>query len=209
VIAVVDALDARTAEQIAADVRALPRQRVVIDLTAIPAFDSNGAGRLFELQEELGSKRVAIVGMRQAATRMLGDSAGEPPRPETALIGAWRVQRSHDVAIVAPASPAALVDSTLGAALRAALRYDTAIVVLDLDFLTVHEPSLVDAIETASVSAADSGQELVVKARPVAARILRMASLGATTYVAEEPVPAEAMPSPRRPPYRPPSPRSS
>jgi anti-anti-sigma regulatory factor len=192
VITVADALDEETARQVGERVLGLvPRQRVVIDLTAITGFDSDGASRLFELQERIGSDRVAVVGLRQAAARMLGVDAtgGAALAHVTATIGGtWRMQASREVAVLSPldSSPENPTDS-LAAALSSALATDAAIVVVELGWVRRLTTGTADVLVRASATATASGQELVLKVTPDVAWQLRMCSLGATTHVAEEP----------------------
>src|SRR5947209_1323865 len=86
-------------------IRLAPRHRVVIDLTAIPAFDTDGAFALARLQERLGPDVVTVVGMRQAAARLTGSgalpegAAGEV----TGAVGGesgWVVRRLRNLAVV-------------------------------------------------------------------------------------------------------------
>src|SRR4051812_11114576 len=63
---------------------------VVVDVTVIPAFDSDGAARLAGVQERLGADAVTIVGFRQVAARLTG--AADAPAATTSGNG-WVVRR--------------------------------------------------------------------------------------------------------------------
>jgi anti-anti-sigma regulatory factor len=161
---------------------------VVIDLTAIPGFDTDGTSALVNLQESLGAGRVTIVGLRQATARLLG-SAESVPQPRQLATSPWVVRRLRAIAVVQPAGDGPTSTDLLGPALTAALDEGVGIVVVDLRgaWLSVGG---VDEIAFASSSAALHGQELlVVNADAITAERLRTAGLSSTTYVAPEPLP--------------------
>src|SRR4051812_44471559 len=81
VLAVTEPLTAATADVVAGQVgRLAPETPVVIDLTGIPSFDSDGAATISGLQDREGGRPVTIVGLRQAAARLTGASpAAVPP----------------------------------------------------------------------------------------------------------------------------------
>ena len=172
--------------------RADPGSEVVIDLTAIPAFDSDGADALFALQEGRTGGRVSIVGFRQAAARLVAPDAPvpSPPASDAELSSDWAVRRLRNLVIVQPpegiAPTAAGLEATIAAA---ATHVDAAIIVLDLRGLPALPATTVDAIAFTSSSAALRGQELlVVNVATDAIEVLRAAGLSATTFVAPEPL---------------------
>src|SRR5690349_12389123 len=75
---------------------------IVIDLTAIPAFDSDGADALFELQAAHADRRISIVGLRQATARLMGpDAAVATPDPlVTPQTSGWVVRRLRNLVVV-------------------------------------------------------------------------------------------------------------
>jgi anti-anti-sigma regulatory factor len=174
--------------------RIAANSRIVIDLTAIPDFDSDGAAALVGLQESLGAERVTIVGMRQAAARLVGtDELASTPPGE--LSTPWVVRRLRAIAVVQTvpeASPTATrapaTTAGMETAIAAAMDETVGIVVVDLrgERLTRHG---VQTIAFASSAAALRGQELlVVNVDETTAERLRGAGLSATTYVAPGPI---------------------
>src|SRR4051812_43884359 len=84
IVAVTSPLTRETALELRRQVDLVHSQvDVVIDLTAIPSFDSDGADALFEMQAAHADGRVSIVGFRQATARLIGPDASirvpEPP----------------------------------------------------------------------------------------------------------------------------------
>jgi anti-anti-sigma regulatory factor len=169
--------------------RLASRHRVVIDLTAIPAFDTDGAFALARLQERLGSDVVTVVGMRQAAARLTGIGAAPDATLDTTLDpvsdqSGWVIRRLRNLAVVQDGGGARADD--LDAAVNTALAEEVMIVVLDLREVELTRAG-VDAVAFASSAAAVRGQELlVVNVDAAAAERLRAAGLSATTYVAPE-----------------------
>jgi anti-anti-sigma regulatory factor len=173
--------------------RLASRHRVVIDLTAIPAFDTDGAFALARLQERLGSDVVTVVGMRQAAARLTGVGAAPDATLDTTLDttldpvsdqSGWVIRRLRNLAVVQDGGGARADD--LDAAVNTALAEEVMIVVLDLREVELTRAG-VDAVAFASSAAAVRGQELlVVNVDAAAAERLRAAGLSATTYVAPE-----------------------
>lgn len=164
------------------------RAPVIIDLTAIPGFDSDGADALLALQAAHGSDRVSIVGLRQATARLVGpqDPAPQPAPPEGE---GWALRRMRNLVVVQPTDPTAPTAAKLTEAVAEASD-DTlaAIIVVDLRGLAVLPADVVEAIAFASSAAALRGQELlVVNVTAEVAESLRVAGLSATTYVAPEP----------------------
>jgi anti-anti-sigma regulatory factor len=161
---------------------------VVVDVTAIPGFDTDGAEALVGMQEELGSDRVTIVGFRQAAARLTGtaSAATEPPAQRLAE---WVIRRMRAIAVIHPSDDGVASTDNLEPAITAGLEADVGIVVVDLRGARLTAQG-VETIAFASSTAALHGQELlVVNADEVAAKELRRAGLSATTYVAPEPLP--------------------
>src|SRR5882757_8796257 len=80
VLAVTEPLTGATADRLSGEVERLDRRTaVVIDLTAIPSFDSEGTAGLAGLQDRRGSDHVTIVGLRQAAARLTGAALESTP----------------------------------------------------------------------------------------------------------------------------------
>ena len=175
-----------------------PHTDVVIDLTAIPAFDSDGADALFELQAEHAERRISIVGFRQATARLMGPDA-EVALPDP-LVGpggsgrsggsGWVVRRLRNLVVVQPEeASAASADGLEGVITDVADGADAAIIVIDLRGVALLPASAVDAIAFASSTAAVRGQELLVVNVPAdGVDALRSAGLSATTFVAPEPL---------------------
>ena len=159
VFPVTRALTREVAEELAVQAQRLSgRRRIVIDLTGIPAFDTDGAFTMARLQERLGT-----------ATR---DEDG------------WVIRRMRNTTVVQAGGHASADD--LEAALSTALDQEVAIVVADLRGVPLTALG-VDAVAFASSAAAVRGQELlVVNVDHDAAERLRLAGLSATTFVAPE-----------------------
>jgi anti-anti-sigma regulatory factor len=184
VLAVTEPLTDAAAERLTGEVGRLERGTpVIIDLTAIPSFDSDGAARLIGLQDRLGAGRLTIVGLRQATARLTG-SLVPSPRPAMSTSG-WTVRRMRNLAVVQAAAAGADPDA-VEAALTEAIEQDVAIVVCDVRG-TVLSDAAAAALAFASSAAAVRGQELLV-VNVGAADIDRLRGLGlsATTYVASE-----------------------
>ena len=168
---------------------------VVIDLTGIAGFDTDGATDLLDLQDRVGHDRLTIVGFRQAAARLVGaeaiDVAPAPapaPTAPTAEHG-WVIRRLRNLAVVQPADGDVLSTDDLEPALTRALAQEVAIVVVDLRNTTELTTAGLHALTFASSAAAVRGQEmLIVNVEAAAADALRRAGLSATTYVAPEPL---------------------
>ena len=169
-----------------------PHTEVVIDLTAIPAFDSDGADALFELQAAQSGRRVSIVGFRQATARLMGPDAVEPATdsPAPARTSGWAVRRLRNLLVVQPddisTASADGLDDTVNDVTADA---NAAIIVIDLRGVPELPASGVEAIAFASSTAALRGQELLVVNVPAdGVEALRAAGLSATTFVAPEPL---------------------
>ena len=199
VVAVTTPLNRETALEVRRKVDLLDAyEEVVIDLTAIPAFDTDGADALFAIQGEQVDRRVSIVGFRQATARLLGPdptSLGEDVPAEASHAGGagWAVRRLRNLLVVQPedvSAPAVTgLEETLG---RATSDANAAIIVLDLRGVQRLPANVVEAVAFASSTAALRGQELlVVNVQAEAIEALRAAGLSATTFVAPEPFDAE------------------
>ena len=158
--------------------------QVIIDLTAIPSFDTDGADVLVQLLDD-PARKVSIVGFRQAASRLIGTE--EPPPPLIAETG-WCIRRLRNLAVVQPADGELLSTDDLEPTLTEAIALDAAIVVVDLRNTLGLTPIGLQSIAFASSAAALRGQELlVVNVTAESAELLRGAGLSATTFVSPEP----------------------
>lgn len=187
VVSVTSPLNRQTALDLARQLERMPaRSPVIIDLTAIPAFDSDGADALFGLQETAGEGRLSIVGFRQATERLIGvDPTDVAGRTECSD---WSMRRLRNLVVVQPAGASAASQGGLEDVVAAAVETDAAIVVVDLKGLLDLSASALDAIAFTSSAAAVRGMELlVVNVCPEVAEVLRVSALSATTYVAPEP----------------------
>jgi anti-anti-sigma regulatory factor len=180
VLAVTEPLTGAAAERLSGEVERLdPRTPVVIDLTGIPSFDSEGAASLVGLQDRRGGDQVTIVGLRQAAARLTGAA---PATTQTATEAGWTIRRLRNLAVV-QALPGATADA-LETSLADAVEQDVAIVVCDLRGVELTDPGAA-ALAFASGAAAVRGQELlVVNVSADDVGRLRGLGLSATTYVA-------------------------
>src|SRR4051812_24058797 len=191
VMAVTQPLTRQTAQELARRVEGVDREAsVVIDLTAIPGFDSEGADALLALQASHGADRVSIVGLRQATARLVGP---EEPAPVATVPanGGWALRRLRNLVVVQPLDTTTPTPENLSEAVAEASTDTTAaIIVVDLRGLTLLPAEVVESIAFASSTAALRGQELlVVNVAAEVAESLRVAGLSATTYVAPEPPP--------------------
>jgi anti-anti-sigma regulatory factor len=189
IVAVTQPLTRQTAQDLARAVDRVDREApVVIDLTAIPGFDSDGADALLALQAARGADRVSIVGLRQATARLVGPDDPAPVAIATPGSG-WALRRLRNLVVVQPLDTTAPTPSGLSDAVAAASTDTTAaIIVVDLRGLLLLPADVVETIAFASSAAALRGQELlVVNVAVEVAETLRDAGLSATTYVAPEP----------------------
>lgn len=180
ILAVTEALTRAAAERLSGEVdRMDPGTPIVIDVTAIPSFDSEGTASLAGLQERRGNEHVTIVGLRQAAARLTGAA---PTTMATATGAGWTVRRLRNLAVV---RADAFADAdTLEVPLAEAVEQDVAIVVCDLRGVELTDPGAA-ALAFASGAAAVRGQELlVVNVSADDVSRLRLLGLSATTYVA-------------------------
>ena len=192
VVAVTSPLNRDTALELRRQIDLVsPHAEVVIDLTAIPGFDSDGADALFEMQAAHTDRRISIVGFRQATARLMGpDAAVSTPDPLVAPEqSGWAVRRLRNLVVVQAAdSSAASVDGLEDTITAVTADADAAIIVIDLRGVLDLPASSVEAIAFASSTAALRGQELlVVNVHAGGVEALRAAGLSATTFVAPEP----------------------
>lgn len=191
VVSVTSPLNRQTALDLARTLDRLePQVHVVIDLTAIPAFDTDGAEELLHLQESRSERKVSIVGLRQATARLMGTAAIEEATVAGDEISTapWLQRRLRNLVVVQSADDGHATEVGLEQALSAAGDTDSAIIVLDLRGLARIERATIDAVAFASSRAAVRGQEmLVVNVSPDTAEDLRAVGLSATTYIAPEP----------------------
>lgn len=189
-LTVTQAVTRDTVPEIVARVgRMASSSRVVIDLTAIPEFDSDGAAALVGLQEAYGPDRVTVVGLRQATARIVGITdtmLASPPEPRSG--SGWVIRKLRAISVVQGADDRPVSTDDLEPVLEAALDTGTGIVVVDLRGARL-TPVGLQAIAFASSAAAVSGQELlVVNVDGQASDKLRHVGLSGTTYVAPEPL---------------------
>ncbi|HET7529700.1 MAG TPA: STAS domain-containing protein [Mycobacteriales bacterium] len=184
VLHVTDALTAATAEGLAGQVDRIGSETpVVIDLTAIPSFDSDGAATLSGLQERRRPQQVTIVGLRQATARLTGVT---PAGTGATTAHGWSVRRLRNLAVIQAGGELPVTADTLEAPLAEAVDQDVAIVVCDLRGVSLTDAGSA-SLAFASSAAALRGQELlVVNVAADDVERLRRIGLSATTYVASE-----------------------
>lgn len=187
VITLNESLTLRSVQRLQSVIRGVsPQRTIILDMTTIPGFDSQGVAELHALQDDVGTDRLVIVGLRQAAARLFGltvgfaDTKGEqlgapatgaPPTPGMVLVE------------VRPGSPG----HALNSALQSAIAKDIAIVIVDLRWVAASVEAL-GAITAASRASASHGQELVfVNVAPEMVQLLGRMDLAATTYLAVAP----------------------
>lgn len=190
VLVVTDPVTRQTAPDLVATVdRIASSNRVVIDLTAIPDFDTDGAAALVGLQEAYGPDRVTIVGLRQATARLVGiDELAIAHTPELRDGSGWVVRRLRAISVVQALDDRQCTTDDLEPVLDQAIATGAGIVVVDLRNAGL-TPAGLQAIAFASSRAAINGQELlVVNVDASSSENLRHAGLSATTYVAPEPL---------------------
>ena len=161
-----------------------PTKTVIVDVSDISDFDSGGTAALLALQELAGSSRVLVVGVREAAARLLAieDLLPKPPGVDDDSAPARR-QLMPGLMMVTP-------DATAGAealrqTLTTALDRGISIVVTDLAALTTMAADALGAVEAAARMAEEHGQELVlINVSASVATQLAALDLGSTTHVA-------------------------
>jgi anti-anti-sigma regulatory factor len=191
VLTVTDPVTRRTAAELVAKVdRIASAGRVVIDLTAIPEFDTDGAAALVGLQESYGPGRVTIVGLRQATARLVGsDDLAVVVPPEQRRGSGWVIRRLRAISVIQTVDDQQQTTEDLEPILEEALATGAGIVVVDLRSARLTRGGL-EAIAFASSTAALAGQELlVVNVDAHTGEKLRNAGLSSTTFVAPEPFP--------------------
>lgn len=191
VLPVDDVLTRMVAADLTGQVERLPAEaRVVIDLTGMAGFDTDGAAELLDLQDRIGAERLSIVGFRQATARLTGtDAIAAAPAAtiEAPKEVGWVVRRLRNLAVVQATDGDVLNVDDIEPALARALAEEVAIVVIDLRNTTELSAAGLHALTFASSAAAVRGQELlVVNVDATSADALRRAGLSATTYVAPE-----------------------
>lgn len=185
-----DPVTRETAPDLVARVgRIASTDRVVIDLTAIPDFDSEGAAALVGLQESYGPQRVTIVGLRQATARLVGiDELSVVQTPDQRADNGWAVRRLRAISVVQAVGRQGTTTDDLEPVLDEALATGAGIVVVDLRGAELTRTGM-EAIAFASSTAAVNGQELlVVNVDAQTGDRLRRAGLSSTTYVAPQPL---------------------
>lgn len=187
-LAITEPITRDTADNLVARVnRVAAAQRVVVDVTAIPAFDSDGAAALVGLQESLGPERLTILGFRQATARLVGADVADRAEISTPA-GEWVVRRLRAIAVIQVNGDGPASTDGLEPLLHSALAEEAGIVVVDLRNAHLTRAG-VDTIAFASSAAAVRGQELlVVNVDGATGEQLRGAGLSATTYVAPQPL---------------------
>lgn len=190
ILTVTDPVTRDTAIELVARVdRIASSSPVVLDLTAIPDFDTEGAAALVSLQEAYGPERVTIVGLRQATARLVGiDELVIANTPAQRNASGWVVRQMRAIAVVQTVDDRERTTDDLEPALDQAIATGAGIVVVDLRSAKLTRAGL-QAIAFASSSVALRGQELlVVNVDASMGDRLRHAGLSATTYVAPEPL---------------------
>lgn len=191
VLTITDPVTRQTASDLVARVdRIASSDRVVIDLTAIPDFDTEGAAALVGLQESYGPGRVTIVGLRQATARLVGiDDVAFGQTPEQRDASGWVIRRLRAISVVQTIDDRTTTSTDdLEPLLDQAMATGAGIVVVDLRHAELTRAGL-EAIAFASSRAAVGGQELlVVNVDANTSEKLRNAGLSATTYVAPQPL---------------------
>jgi anti-anti-sigma regulatory factor len=189
VLPVTETLNRQTVLELSSRLEKLePGAEIVVDLTTIPGFDTDGTETLLDLQESRPAGQLSIVGFRQAAARLVGDPGTEPAATPERESG-WGLRRLRNLVVVQAAEGASVSTDGLEPVLRSATAEDAAIIVVDLLGIDTLTQAGLQAIAFASSDAALHGQELlVVNVSVTAADLLRWVGLSATTYVAPEPL---------------------
>jgi anti-anti-sigma regulatory factor len=100
IMTITEAVSRDTAPQLVARVeRRASSGPVVVDVTAIPAFDSEGTAALVDLQAAVGNDRLSIVGFRQAAARLVGSDSAASASVGLAGDG-WVIRRMRAIVVV-------------------------------------------------------------------------------------------------------------
>ena len=190
VFTVTDPVTRLTASDLVARVgRMATSNPVVIDLTAIPEFDSDGAAAIIGLQESFGSDRISVVGFRQAAARIIGaDELEVADPPSDNQQSGWVVRRLRAIAVVQADGSRPVTTDDFEPAVTSAMETRAGIVVVDLLGIRLTRIGL-QTLAFASSAAALNGQEmLIVNVDADTGERLRRAGLSSTTYIAPEPL---------------------
>ena len=184
VILMTESLSLSTVRDVEQRVRDLTEsRRVVIDVTAVPAFDSEGTAALLTLQRDVGDDRLVVIGLREASARLVGTAGVAATGPPLVLSDSIRLRKLPGLVMLTSDSVPAV--EALRDAISVAIAEDVAIVVVDMSPMTSPPAGVVDVLRTASSQAAAHGQELVlVNVSEEAAMSLRSAGLAPTTYLA-------------------------
>jgi anti-anti-sigma regulatory factor len=166
-----------------------PSRTVIVDVSDISDFDSRGTSALLALQELAGADRVVVVGVREAAARLLAiDDLLPAPAAEATSTddtsSSGRPRLMPGLMMVSPddAATAEALEATLDAGLDRGI----SIVVADIAGYPTMPADVVQALVSAGHKAERRGQELVlVNASPAAATALAGANLGSTTHIAK------------------------
>ena len=185
VILTLESLTQRAVDRMRVMLQGVPPERpVIVDVTTIAGFDSQGTSALQDLQEEAGEGRLLVVGFRQAAARLFELNAilTEPTQDE-ADAATLRVLPTPGMVFVDIKS--AKSRQALDSSLRSAIARDIAIVVVDLESVTIASIDVLLAVTSASHAAAAQGHELVlINVAEDLASLLDRVGLAATTYLA-------------------------
>jgi anti-anti-sigma regulatory factor len=184
VITLNEPLTRRAVQRLQSVVRGVsPERTVILDLATVPGFDSQGVVELQALQEDVGTNRLVVVGLRQAAARLFGLAVGFANGNQELLSGAAAASRPTPGMVLVEVKPASS-GHALHSTLQSAIAKDIAIVIVDLRSVAVSMEAL-GAIAAASRASALHGQELVlVNVAPELMRLLGRMDLAATTHVA-------------------------
>ena len=157
---------------------------VIVDVSEVPQFDTQGTSGLLALQELVGADRLVVVGVREAAARLLGleDLLVERVAPSVGRRGSSGPSRVMPGLLTLV--PEATSTTALRSALAAALDRDILIVVVDLASCLTPSADTVDVLSGAGQRAAARGQELVFLNVPEPlASALRAQGLPPTTHL--------------------------
>lgn len=189
------ALTGATAAQLASEVRAVAGQ-VVLDLSDIREWDSEGVAVVVELSEASG--RVHVQGFAEATGRMLGvaDVGVPDPRAAAATVPApgpgpgpaQELTRLRATVVFRPPHGRSLAQRVEALVDEVSRTPDAEVLVVDLADIDRLGPPAVDAIAFASSLAAVRGVRLfVVNAAPADVDALRAVGLSAQTWVSPTP----------------------
>jgi anti-anti-sigma regulatory factor len=181
-----------TAARLVSDVAAAGGQDVVVDLSGIDGWDSEGAATIAELAE--GPRPVRLLGFAEATGRMFGVTErpiGPDPADAADSAGAAdaaeRLTRLRATVVYRPATGADLVRRL--EAIVADSGAEITVVVVDLADLSALEPADVDVIAFASsLAAVRHVRLLVVNVPPDDIDGLRGAGLSDQTWVSPPPL---------------------